>query len=207
MKAIDKKDGEVSFQVDSSKVNPNKAGKYEVVYTAVDKAGNKAVEKAAVIVKKQEVTKEIVYEMADEILNKITKPGMSKQEVAYQIYKYVRGSIAYTGTSNKSSVIKEAYRGMKNKVGDCFTYYSVSEVLLTRAGIPNMCVTRQGGKTQHFWNLINCGNGWYHFDATRQRDGAETFMMTDADLEEFTRKRGNNYYVFDKSKYPRTPEK
>ena len=39
---------------------------------------------------------------------------------------------------------------MKNKVGDCFTYYSVSEVLLTRAGIPNMCVTRQGGKTQHF---------------------------------------------------------
>lgn len=207
VKAIDKKDGEVSFQVDSSKVNPNKAGKYEVVYTAVDKAGNKAVEKAAVIVKKQEVTKEIVYEMADEILNKITKPGMSKQEVAYQIYKYVRGSIAYTGTSNKSSVIKEAYRGMKNKVGDCFTYYSVSEVLLTRAGIPNMCVTRQGGKTQHFWNLINCGNGWYHFDATRQRDGAETFMMTDADLEEFTRKRGNNYYVFDKSKYPRTPEK
>ena len=41
----------MSFQVDSSKVNPNKAGKYEVVYTAVDKAGNKAVEKAAVIVK------------------------------------------------------------------------------------------------------------------------------------------------------------
>jgi hypothetical protein len=51
VKAIDKKDGEVAFQVDSSKVNPNKEGKYEVIYTAVDKAGNKAVEKAAVIVK------------------------------------------------------------------------------------------------------------------------------------------------------------
>ncbi len=203
--AVDKNDGEVDFQVDSSKVKPNKAGTYEVVYTSVDKAGNKAVEKAVVTVKKLEVTIEAVNALADELLEKITEPGMTKREIAYKIFKHVNSSIAYIGTSDKTSVVKEAYRGMKSKVGDCFTYYALSEVLLTRAGIENMRVTRVGGETQHFWNLINCGDGWYHFDATRNKDRIETFMLTDAEVEELTRKRGRNYYNFDKSKYPRTP--
>ena len=41
----------MNFQVNSSKVKPNKPGTYEVTYTAVDEAGNKAVEKAVVTVK------------------------------------------------------------------------------------------------------------------------------------------------------------
>jgi hypothetical protein len=206
VKAIDGKDGEVNFQVNSSKVKPNKPGTYEVTYTAVDEAGNKAVEKAVVTVKKLEVTREAVNALADEILDEITKPGMTKREIAYRIYKYVKRNIAYTNSSDKTNVVKEAYRGIKYKVGDCFTYYALSEILLTRAGIDNMRVTRVGGKTQHFWNLINCGDGWYHFDATPHNDGAETFMLTDAEVEAYTRKVGRNYYTFDKSKYPRTPQ-
>ncbi len=69
-----------------------------------------------------------------------------------------------------------------------------------------MRVTRVGGKTQHFWNLINCGDGWYHYDSTPHKDGAETFMLTDAEVEAYTKKVGRNYYTFDKSKYPATPE-
>jgi transglutaminase-like putative cysteine protease len=206
IQAVDAKDGEVDFQVDSSKVNTNKPGTYEVIYTAVDEAGNKAVEKAVLTVKKLVVSEEAVYALADEILERITKPEMSKREIAYEIYKYVKRHVAYTKTSDKTNVIKEAYRGIKYGVGDCFTYYALSEVLLTRAGIDNMRVTRVGGKTQHFWNLINCGDGWYHYDSTPHKDGAETFMLTDAEVEAYTKKVGRNYYTFDKSKYPATPE-
>jgi hypothetical protein len=204
--AEDAKDGPVKFDVDSSAVRPNKPGTYEVVYSAVDKAGNKAIKKATVTVKKFEPTKEAVYAMADDILERIIKPKMSKREIAYEIYKYVLNNVAYTGSSEKGDVIKEAYRAMKYRAGDCFTYYSLSEVLLTRAGIDNMMVTRVGGKTEHYWNLINCGDGWYHFDATPHAVPVETFMMTDERTEELTKRFGRNYYVFDRSKYPATPK-
>ncbi|HHY81698.1 MAG TPA: DUF5011 domain-containing protein [Clostridiales bacterium] len=207
--AVDDKDGEVDFKVNSSKVNLRKPGEYEITYTAVDAAGNEAIQKAKVIVKKLVVTTEMVYEMADNILAKITKSNMTKREKAYEIFKYVRRNIKYTGTSDKSSVIKEAYRAVKYGVGDCFTYYSLGEVLLTRAGIDNMMVTRVGGQTRHYWSLINCGDGWYHFDASPHSDPPPKngFMMTDKEVEDYTNKVGRNYYTFDKSKYPATPDK
>lgn len=205
--ATDNKDGEVSFKVDSSKVKLNKPGVYTVYYSATDEAGNKAEATATVTVLEFNVTDEMLNEVLDKILADITKEGMTKREIAYAIYKYVKGHVAYTGDSDKSDTKKEAYRGIKNGVGDCFTYYAVSEVLLTRAEIENMRVTRVGGRTQHFWNLINCGDGWYHFDSCPNKDKIETFMLTDAEVAAYTKKRGNNYYNFDKSLYPATPEK
>lgn len=203
----DNKDGEISFNVDSSEVNLNKAGTYKVYYTAEDSSGNKAKQTATVKVLPNDITNEMLNEKVDNILKKITKEGMTKREIAWEIYKWVRNNIAYTGSSDKSDVKKEAYRGIVNGKGDCFTYYAVSEVLLTRAGIDNMRVTRVGGKTEHFWNLVNCGDGWYHFDACPNKDKKQTFMLTDAEVEEYTKMRGNNYYTFDKSLYPATPEK
>ena len=148
----------------------------------------------------------MLYSKVDPILDKITEEGMTKRELAYEIYKWVKANVGYSGSSDKSDWRKEAYRGIVNGVGDCFTYYAVSEAFLTRAGIDNMRVTRVGGRTQHFWNLINCGDGWYHFDTCPNKDKMPTFMLTDAEVEEYTKKRGNNYYNFDKSLYPRTPE-
>ena len=29
-----------------------------------------------------------------------------------------------------------------------------------------MSVTRKGGRTRHFWVIVNIGTGWYHFDPT-----------------------------------------
>lgn len=203
----DNRDTNISFTVDSSKVNLNKPGTYKVYYTAVDSSGNKATESATITVKELVITDEMLWTKVDPILEKITKKSMTKREVAYAIYKWVKSNVSYTGTSDKTDWRKEAYKGIVNGVGDCFTYYAVSEALLTRAGIDNMRVTRVGGKTQHFWNLINCGDGWYHFDACPNKDKMETFMLTDAEVEAYTKKRGNNYYNFDKSLYPRTPEK
>jgi nucleotide-binding universal stress UspA family protein len=202
----DNRDSDVSFQIDSSKVNLNKAGTYKVYYSAKDSAGNTATEVATVTVDPFEVTEEMLYAKVDPVLDKITKKGMTKREIAYEIYKWVKNHVGYTGTSDKSDWMKEAYRGIVNGLGDCFTYYAVSEAFLTRAGIDNMKVTRVGGKTQHFWNLVNCGDGWYHFDTCPNKDKMETFMLTDAQVEAYTKKRGNNYYNFDKSLYPATPE-
>lgn len=202
----DNRDSDVSFQIDSSKVNLNKAGTYKVYYSAKDSAGNTATEVATVTVDPFEVTEEMLYAKVDPVLDKITKKGMTKREIAYEIYKWVKNHVGYTGKSDKSDWMKEAYRGIVNGLGDCFTYYAVSEAFLTRAGIDNMKVTRVGGKTQHFWNLVNCGDGWYHFDTCPNKDKMETFMLTDAQVEAYTKKRGNNYYNFDKSLYPATPE-
>ncbi len=205
--ATDNKDGNVEFQVDSSKVKLKTPGVYTVYYTAMDSAGNKAEATSTVTVLKFVVTDEMLNELTDQVLSNILTDGMDKREQAFAIYKYVKGHVAYTGDSDKSDTKNEAYRGIKNAVGDCFTYYAVSEVLLNRVGIDNMRVTRVGGRTQHFWNLVNCGDGWYHFDACPHKDKIESFMLTDAEVAAYTAKRGNNYYSFDKSLYPATPER
>ena len=67
--------------------------------------------------------------------------------------------------SDKSDWKTGAYTGLTAGRGDCFTYYAVSRALLTALGIDNLAVERVGGETRHFWNLVNCGDGWYHFDA------------------------------------------
>jgi hypothetical protein len=202
----DNKDKDLKVNVDSSNVNLKKEGTYQVIYTAQDNAGNKAKATAAVTVVKFTVSEEEVYKKADKILASIIDDSMTKREKAYEIYHFIKSHVGYNGESDKSDWLAEAYRGMVNGVGDCFTYYSVAQALLTRAGIDNMRVTRVGGRTHHYWNLVNCGDGWYHFDSCPHKDHAETFMLTDKEVEEYTKKRGNNYYTFDKSLYPATPE-
>jgi hypothetical protein len=84
--------------------------------------------------------------------------------------------------------------------------------MLTRAGIENMMVTRVGGGSNHYWNLINPdGGGWYHFDttplSTQVRSGVNRFMFTDTEAEKYTEivlqdVNTRNYYTYDKTLYP-----
>ena len=95
--------------------------------------------------------------------------------------------------------------GLTRRKGDCFTYYAVSRALLTAVGIDNLEVTRMGGPTSHYWNLINCGDGWYHFDATPRSSKMPpfvSFMFTDEEAADYTAKAGRSYYAFDGSLYP-----
>ncbi len=201
----DNKDQNITFQVDSSEVNLKKEGIYNVIYSAVDSSGNKTTLTTTVTVEKFIVSEDMVYEKADEILNKIITEDMTKIEKAKAIYKWTKYHIAYTGDSDKSDWLKEAYLGITKGDGDCFTYFAVSQALLTRAGIDNMGVTRVGGKTHHYWNLVDCGSGWYHFDACPNKDGKDCFMLTDQEVADLTEERGRNYYTFDTSLYPVTP--
>lgn len=207
----DNRDGEISVSVDSSQVNQKVAGQYPVVYTATDSSGNTSSKEAIFTVKEMKVTMEQLEAIADEVLAEITTPDMTLREKAWEIYQYVNTLLTYTGVSDKTDWMYEAYNGFTNKVGDCFTYFAMSELLLNRIGMETMRVERltKPGEAKHYWHLVNYGEGWYHFDACIHIPKLVSFMLTDAEMDAFSARVGkdNYYYRFDKENYPRTPEK
>jgi hypothetical protein len=207
----DNRDGEIQVQVDSSNVNQKVAGEYKVIYTATDSSGNTSRKEAIYTVKEMKVTMEQLEELADEILARITTPDMTLREKAWEIYQYVNKHLTYTGFADKTDWMFEAYNGITNAVGDCFTYFAMSELLLNRIGMETMRVERltKPGEARHYWHLVNFGEGWYHFDACIHIPKLVSFMLTDAEMDAFSARVGkdNYYYRFDKSNYPRTPEK
>lgn len=202
----DNKDKDVPLKIDSSKVNLRKEGSYPVIYTATDSSGNKAKKTITVTVRKYTVDRSVLDNLAQNILNNITNSSMTKRDKTYAIYKWTKGHIAYTGHSDKSDWVKEAYNGIKNGVGDCFTYFAVSKELLTLTEIDNLDVTRVGGRTRHYWSMINIGSGWYHYDSCPNVDHKESFMLTDTKLAQLSGERGNNYYNYNKDHAQATPK-
>ena len=169
--AQDNRDAKITLKVDTSKVNFKKKGTYTITYTAEDKAGNVSKKTAKIAVR----VNDSLDQMADTVLGRIIKKDWSDRKKATAIYNYTRGHIAYTGNSNKSSWEKEASNGLRYGRGDCFTYYCVSRALLTRAGIPNIEVTRVQGYGHHWWNMAYVNGGFYHFD-TCPRKLVEDFV-------------------------------
>lgn len=210
--AEDNKDGEVAISVDSSQVNLKVEGDYPVYYSAVDSSGNKAEVEITITVKEQTVTMDELNQLADEVLAKITTEDMTVLEKSWAIYKYVNTHLTYTGVSDKTDWMKEAKNGIVRAVGDCFTYYSMSQLLLTRiGGVEMLSVQRAsiGDETRHYWHMVNFGEGWYHFDACIHRPKLVSFMLTTEELDAFSRRVGKNeyYYRYDKESYPETEEK
>lgn len=235
--AVDDVDGTVPFQVDAGAVDLAVPGIYQVVYSAVDAAGNRAEAAASVTVEEpftveggdvqepdeptpssagggtassgagggaasSQATEEEVNRLADQILGRIIRNGMSQREKARAIYNYVYNHIRYTGSSDKSSWIIGAYTGFTRQRGDCFNYFACSKALLTRAGIPNIDLERVGGNSRHYWQLVNAGDGWYHFDACPHPTGYPlvAFMITETQARTYTeqvRRARQNYYVYD----------
>lgn len=207
--AEDNRDGVVPVEVDASRVNLKVEGEYTAVYSATDSSGNTAVQEVTITVKQQSVTMEELEKLADEVLAQITTEDMTMWEKAWQIYQYVNKHITYTGYSDKTDWMKEAYNGIVKGVGDCFTYYSVSNLLLTRIGAQVLSVERltKPGEAKHYWHMVNLGDGWYHFDACIHRPPFVSFMVTDDELEAYSRRHKDSYYYrYDKSKYPETPK-
>ena len=229
--ATDDRDGIVTLLVDSSGVNLSLPGEYQVIYSAEDSSGNRTEIATAVVVTEPDFNSdydsdsdsapavaaagnrqigkaslEKVNELADQILAKIVKDGMSQQETARAIYDYVHNHVRYVGYSDKSSWIVGAYTSFMTGRGDCFNYYACSKALLTRAGIPSVDLQRVGGSTRHYWQLVDVGSGYYHFDACPHDKGypITAFMLTEDEAREYTSWRGKNYYVYDYASCPVT---
>ena len=197
----DNRDTEVLLKIDSSAVDAKTAGQYPVVYSATDMCGNTATAQGTLTV--LEVSREQVYEMADAVLANIVTDNMSLYNKANAIYQWVKSNIGYINTSIKDDPTLAAYRAFKDRRGDCFIFASVATLLLTRAGIDNVLVQRiPGTRNAHYWSLVNIGEGWYHFDTTPHNNGGNCFMLTETQLQALGRKRGQNYYAYDKSLYP-----
>lgn len=223
----DNVDETVRLQVDSSGVNLSEPGEYQALYWAEDAAGNRAEVPVTVTVVAAvtvddadtgatedvvesgnvEITQDGVNELADEILAEITTPGMSQREKALAIYNYVHNHIRYVGTSDKSSWLVGAYVGFTRGSGDCYNYFACSKALLTRAGIPNVDLTRVGGNSRHYWQLVDVGSGYYHFDACPHPNSYPlySFLLTEEEVKAYTRQCSSirkNYYVYDYDSCP-----
>ena len=201
--AEDDRDSKVELTVDTSKVNFQKKGTYTITYIATDKAGNRTKANAKIAVR----VNDSLDQMADSILHKIIKNDWSAQQKATAIYNYTRGHIAYTGTSDKSSWEKAAMDGIRYGRGDCFTYYGVARALLSRAGIPNIEVTRVQGHGRHWWNMAYVNDGFYHFDACPRKAGGRFCLVTDAQLKHYSSTVGGNSHIWAYDQKPKSPGK
>lgn len=201
-------DEDVTLEVDSSQVDPTKAGAYLVTYRATDHSGNTAEASAWFFFIQPSDYADLAEEEAQKVLDKITTADMTQVEVARAIYDWCRANIAYTAHSDKGDWQKAAVQAFTQRSGDCYVYFAAAKAMFEVAGIPNIDVekTYVEGRAMHYWSLINCGDGWYHFDATpRVGEGDDFFMVTDAFLEAYSQAHHDSH-EFDHSLYPATPE-
>lgn len=199
---------EPSLKIDNSQVNTSVPGSYPVYYTATDAAGNVAtVQVSLTVVERKDVTEEMVFQEADDLIAEIITPEMSQWDIAYTLWNWCRKNIRYSyATGDRASIYAGAYEGLHDRNGDCYVYYATLAVLLDRVGIENMCVQRVGGTSDHWWNLVNIGDGWYHCDASPRNENHtyRCFMQTDEQLQWYTDyyKEHPNYYTFDPESLP-----
>lgn len=193
-----------TLEVDTSEVNPDKRGIYNITYTATDASGNKSTETTTIQVKSMVIaaaTESTVNGMADEILSEIIHDGMSQLEQARAVFDWVVNNITYSESAGIDDLYSAAYKGMFNRVGDCTVKQKTAEVMLNRLGIKNMEIEKIRDTRGHYWLLIDVGEGWYHYDPNAQLDGSLIFYWHDADLWEYSNTHGNTHN-YDKSKYP-----
>ena len=173
--------------IDTSAVDPDTDGVYPVIYTAEDEVGNISTVTVEITMRTMPegyVDPEIVYGLAQEVLDEITEPDMTDVEKAFRIFNWARWNIHYVGYSTKTDWTAGAYEGFTTLQGDCFTYYACCKALLDVAGIENCCVERYPAtNSMHFWNLVNL-DGWYHCDASPSFEHSGFwFMRTDDELD------------------------
>lgn len=200
----DNLDEDVELTVVTDGVDLNTVGDYPITYIATDSAGNVTEVSAVLHVEQASVenaTEDLVNAKADEILAQITTEDMDQKEVAEAIFWWVHENIGYKDGTPKTNWVQGAYRGLFERQGDCYVYFATSKCLLTQAGIKNMDIAKIPSRTNHYWNLIDLGEGWYHFDATRRKDGTYFFYTSDEELMEYSRNH-NGSHNYDPSQYP-----
>ncbi len=193
-----------TLEVDTSEVNPDKRGIYNITYTATDASGNTSTATTTIQIKSMVIaaaTESTVNAMADGILSEIVNDGMSQLEQARAVFDWVVYNITYSESAGIDDLYSAAYKGMYNRVGDCTVKQKTAEVMLNRLGIKNMEIEKIRDTRGHYWLLIDVGEGWYHYDPNAQLDGSLIFYWHDADLWEYSNTHGNTHN-YDKSKYP-----
>ena len=212
--------GEVELTLDTSEANLDVPGKYTVYIVAKDAAGNEARKKVTLTVHDGSVTDQMLTDAIKKIeKDLLITANMTAEEKIYAVFQYVYYTMKYSNTSNHIDWRQEAYTALNGGfTGDCFTYCAVSYAILDYLGYDVLIVERAEsakveGTGTHFWVLVNIGTEaspkWYHFDATPQRApyNLATYLMTNSQLEAYTKWRNDtykveNYYTYDVEKFP-----
>ena len=198
----DDHDKNIQLEVDISGVNTQACGEYPLLYIATDGAGNKAMVGVTVHIVERNVSEAEMNRLADEVLAEITYAGMSPRQKMQEIYRWTHDSIEYVGSADKSDWVSAACEGFSLRRGDCYTYACVAKALLNRAGIENKDIQKVPGNMRHYWNLVNIGEGWYHFDATPRPDqDLDLCYITDAVLAEYGAAHGSGLNKYDRNVY------
>lgn len=198
----------LTLSIDNSAVDLQTPGEYSVSYTVTDAGGNTAtIEVPLTVVEATSHTEEDVRDLALAVVEEVVDENVSKYDNAKELFRWVHSNIRYQhAAGDRSSVWAGAYEGLHDGAGDCYAFYATYSVLLTYAGIDNLCVARVSDSSHHWWNLVNTGEGWYHCDASPRRNGDRyfCFMQTDAQVEAYTRAYPEkpDYYTFDASLLP-----
>lgn len=215
--------------VDSSAVNPDVEGNYPVIYTVTDEDGNQSEYELTLVIKKQEYSYDSLMEL---IAKKAEDLGitssMSKEEQIKIIFNYVNSptkgkyeaTVEFTNQSNskrsdwKADWIEEAYLTLKSGSGDCYSYYSLSKAFFEYLGIENYGIKRddnvEGQSGTHFWSLVNIGNAWYHYDATRLLDKfivGSGCLFTEDQLNDYNTNVKPGFYTYTHTGYPKASNK
>lgn len=212
--------GKVELDLDTTGADLNTPGVYTVEIVARDDAGNETRRKVKLTVHDGSITESMLFD----VIRKIEKDllitsKMNAEEKVYSVFRYVYDNMKYSNTSAHIDWKQEAYVTLNGGfTGDCFTYCATSYAILKYLGFDVRIVERAEsakieGTGTHFWVLVNIGSEaepkWYHFDATPQRSpyNLATYLMTNAQLEAYTKWRNDtykleNYYTYDVEKFP-----
>lgn len=196
----DNNDENVEIEVDIGDFDKTKAGRYPITFSAKDNAGNKA-KKTVYFTVEEKVSETVSQGVIDsafvKLYDRIIDDDMTEKEKMRAIYDYIRENIEYTGTSDKTDLEQEAYRGITNKGGDSFTFYAISRKLLTMADVTNKGAERINSDTSHYWNLVKLDGEWYHFDTCPHYKDypLDSFLLTDEEVKEYSEKT-NGYYDY-----------
>jgi len=201
----DNYDPNPKLTIDSSGVNLKKPGTYPVVYTAEDENGNISQKIGSVYV--SEIEASVIEGMADAILSQIIDDKMTEREKAWAIFRWVTIKMSYSAGNYPRHLILGAHACFSKGVGDCYVFMAGSRVLLMRAGIPTFEVKRINGYAEHYWLLVDTGDGWRHYDTcfNAKLTEKERFMFTESMAEEYTIRigGGREFYRYDKSSAPK----
>lgn len=188
-------DEDIALNIDNAGVDLNTEGNYPVTYSARDRAGNETSQTIILTVRKHAYTQEEIDVLADQVLAGIITPDMTDYDKLVAIYDWVRGHVSYINYSEKGDWIRGAYEGLALHKGDCYVYFATSKELLTRAGIANRDIEKIPTRSHHYWNLVDIGEGWYHFDTCPRTDHPRFCYVDDATLMEYSNAhyRSHNY--------------
>jgi len=208
--AIDDMGRELDVHVDSSGVDQFTVGEYTVIFYSVDATGNRTEISETVFI--IDIDIEAVHAEVDSVLDRILDGEMTQLEKVRAIHRWIQTNLEYAPIrGGPPTVYEAAYRALRQRNGNCFNYYALAEVMLTRAEIPNMLIERiPGTPTRHRWNLVNPDNlGWHHFDSvpTRLGLGLRTAFFTGSEAIEFARRKleehgTRDYFTYDPDLYP-----